>query len=245
MLPTCPFIAPASCCIASCRPLVALPLLSSHCASWLSHCLSLSSWCATLQSSCCTSWFLHRLLLSSCCATLSPSHHAGWLLRHLLMHHPLILLLRCPLILSGCQLISVLPLIVLLMHLRIVHCLSLRHPIVLSLRRIVVELSLLAPPSCPLVMLPSHRAGWLLRCLRQTLPLPSNAIECHCHHRHRPHRHCRCCCRPPPLPPHHCSLPKKEAAAAPAPVRQRQHQRENIYKSRQLGLILTFIIEVD
>ncbi len=127
----------------------------------------------------------------------------------------------------------------------LLHCLSLRHPLVLSLRRLVVELSLLAPPSHPLVMPPSHRAGWLLRCLRRTLPLPSNANEHHRHHRHHLHCRCRCHCQPPPLLPHHCSLPKKEAAAAPAPAHQRQHQRKNIYKSRRLGLVLTFIIEVD
>jgi hypothetical protein len=40
-------------------------------------------------------------------------------------------------------------------------------------------------------------------------------------------------------------LPKKEAAAAPPPVCQRQHQRENVYKSRQLGLILTFIYSIE
>jgi hypothetical protein len=47
------------------------------------------------------------------------------------------------------------------------------------------------------------------------------------------------------LPPHHCPLPKKEAAAAPPPACQRQHQRQNVYKSRRLGLILTFIYIIE
>ncbi len=140
-LPTCPLIAPASCCIASRHPLVALPLSSSHRASWLSHRLSLSSCCAALQSSCCTSWFLHRLSSSSCCAALSSSHRAGWLLRRLLLRRPLILLLRRPLILSGRQLIVVSPLVVLLLH-----C-----PLVLSSCQLVVALPLLASPSCPFI----------------------------------------------------------------------------------------------
>ncbi len=138
---TCPLVAPASCCIASHRPLVALPLSLSHCASWLSHHLSLSSRCAALQSSHRTSWFLRCLLLSSCCAALSSFHRAGWLLRRLSMRRPLILLLRHPLILSGRQLIVVSPLIVLLLH----------QPLVLSLHRLVVALPLLASPSRPLI----------------------------------------------------------------------------------------------
>jgi hypothetical protein len=36
---------------------------------------------------------------------------------------------------------------------------------------------------------------------------------------------------------HHRSLTKKEAAASPPPVFQLPHHRENVYKSRQLGLI--------
>jgi hypothetical protein len=141
--PTCPCFAPASCRIASCHPLVALPLLLSCPASWLLHCLSLSSCCAALPLSHRTSWFLHRLLSSSCCAALSSSHCAGWLLRHLLMHRPLVLLLRCSLILSAHQLIVVSPLVILLL------C----HPLVLSLCRMVVALSLLASPSRPLIAL--------------------------------------------------------------------------------------------
>ncbi len=139
--PTCRLVAPASCRIASCRPLIALPLSLSHCASWLSHRLSLSSRCAALQSSRCTSWFLHCLSLSSRCAALSSSHRAGWLLRRLLMRCPLILLLRCPLILSGRQLTVVSPLVVLLLH----------RPLVLASRRLAVALPLLASPSRPLI----------------------------------------------------------------------------------------------
>jgi hypothetical protein len=43
---------------------------------------------------------------------------------------------------------------------------------------------------------------------------------------------------------HHCGqthrrqMPKKEATAAAPPGYQWQHQRENVYKSRRLGLIL-------
>jgi hypothetical protein len=40
---------------------------------------------------------------------------------------------------------------------------------------LVFVLPLLAPPSCPLVVLPSHCAGWLLRGFRLMLPPSSNA----------------------------------------------------------------------
>jgi hypothetical protein len=47
---------------------------------------------------------------------------------------------------------------------------------------------------------------------------------------------------PPPLPPDSLSLlPKEEAVAPPAAAYQQQHQGEKIYKSRQLGLILTYL----
>jgi hypothetical protein len=140
--PTCPLVAPAGCPIASRRPLVALPLLSSCSASWLLHRLSLSSCCAALPLSRCTSWFLHCLSSSSRCAALSSSHHAGWLLHCLSMRRSLFLLLRRPLILSAHQLIVVSPLVVLLLH----------RPLILSLCRLVVALSLLASPSRPLIV---------------------------------------------------------------------------------------------
>jgi hypothetical protein len=54
------------------------------------------------------------------------------------------------------------------------------------------------------------------------LPLPLG-----CHRLHRYHHGQTC----------HCQMSKKEATAAAPPVYQWQHQRENIYKSRQLGFI--------
>ena len=57
--------------------------------SWLLHCLSPSSCCATLLFSLCTSFLLHRLSSSSCCALLSSSCYSCWLLGCILTcHHP-------------------------------------------------------------------------------------------------------------------------------------------------------------
>jgi hypothetical protein len=54
------------------------------------------------------------------------------------------------------------------------------------------------------------------------LPLPPGHHRLHCHHHGQTRHH---------------QLPKKEATAAAAPAYQRQHQRENVYKSKQFGLI--------
>ena len=140
----------AGSCISSRHPLVAPPshpviilagcCVASRCATHLCFC------CATLSSSLCASWFLHILSSSSHCVALSSCHHACWLLCRLSLRHPLMFLLRHPLILSLCQLIDALPLFVLLM------C---RHH-VLSSRRLDVALPLLALPSRPLVLPPSR-----------------------------------------------------------------------------------------
>jgi hypothetical protein len=190
--------------------------LPSCCTSWLSHCLSSPSRCAAplvislrqlvvasplLVLSLCRPpvVLLHQLVLTSPLAVLS-------------LRGPLVLSLHRLVVASCLDVPPTSPFIASPSHpLRapadchiashrttlssshragwLLHCLSLHYPLVLSLRRLVVELSFLLPPSRPLVMPPSHRAGWLLRCLHPTLPSPSNAIE-----RHRHRRHCRCRC---------------------------------------------------
>ena len=151
------------------------------------------------------------------------------------MHHPLVLLLRRPLILSAHQLIVVSSLVVLL----------LRHPLVLSSRQLVVALSLLVSPSLPLITpagislcatLSSSHCAALSPCqLDVALPpsntaatierhrTPSNAIKCHRHRRHCPHRchhHCCCHCRPLSLPLHHLHCQRKRQ-------QHHHHQRAN------------------
>jgi hypothetical protein len=72
-------------------------------------------------------------------------------------------------------------------------------------------------------------------CCRPLLP----PIIVNCHHR----RHCRCrqattaSTATTVFKPAIVHLPKKEATAAAPPAYQWQHHRENVYKSRQLGLI--------
>jgi hypothetical protein len=62
------------------------------------------------------------------------------------------------------------------------------------------------------------------------LPLPLGHHGCHRHHGGQTHN---------------CPLPKKEATAAPPLAYQWQHRLENVYKSRQLGLIyLSTVFEV-
>ncbi len=58
------------------------------------------------------------------------------------------------------------------------------------------------------------------------LPLPPGHYHCH---RHRHRHHCGLT--------YLCTLTKKEAAAPPPPSFQLQHHRENVYKSKHLGLI--------
>jgi hypothetical protein len=215
--PSWPLIVPASCGIAPCHA----DLSFSCCPSWLLYRLLSSSHCTTLLSSHCTGLLLHYLSTSSCCATLLSFHCTGWLLRCLLLHHPLPLLSH--------RLVALLPLIVLLL---------LCHHLVLSLRRLAVAL-LLSPPSCPLIVPSSCRTSGC--CV-------ASVKRCH-HHRTPPPLLPP---RPPPFlnaifaadvfpPPHNCPLPKKEAVAASPTAYQQQHQRENIYRFRQLGLILTYL----
>jgi hypothetical protein len=92
--------------------------------------------------SCHTSWLLHCLLSSSyCTAPLVVSLH------QLVVASPLLVLLLCrPPVVSSHQLVLASPLLVL----------SLCRPLVLSLCRLVVASPLDAPPTCPLVALPSH-----------------------------------------------------------------------------------------
>ena len=159
-------------------PLVMPP---SRRASWLSHCLSLSSHCTALLSSCHANWLMHCLSLSSCCATILTSCFAS-----LLSHH--LSLLSCPAtsrclvvpacccttswraaLSSSCRIV-VLPLIVLLHQLVVASSylvvLLLHIPLVLS-----VALPLLAPPTCPLIIVHRRR--------HQTLSNAAAAIKHH------------------------------------------------------------------
>ena len=103
--------APACCCIASPRPLVAWPtrplhtltgcFVTSSCAalswsrglvvSWSCRLVISSSRRAALSPYPHASWLAHHLSSSSRCAALLSSHRAGWLLRCLSLHPPLVL----------------------------------------------------------------------------------------------------------------------------------------------------------
>ena len=84
-----------------------------------------------------------------------------------------------------------------------------------------ISIVALSSPICS----PHHRR-------RRTLPPPLNAVFIV--HRRRRRRRRRRRCRT-----HLRPLPKKEAPAPPPPAYQRQHHCEHVYKSRQLGHILT------
>ncbi len=83
------------------RPLV----ISSCCDSWLPHRHSSSFNCAALLPSHCTGWLLHCLMLTSHCTALLLSCCNMWLLCCLSVHRPLVI--------SSCQLVVTLPLVVL------------------------------------------------------------------------------------------------------------------------------------
>jgi hypothetical protein len=102
------------------------------------------------------------LLSSSHCAALSLSHLTGWLLHHLLLHRPLIVLSLRRSLVFLCQLVVASPPVAPTSCPLVVppSCplvvLSLHCPLVISLRRLVVALLLVAPPSrCPLTAPPS------------------------------------------------------------------------------------------
>jgi hypothetical protein len=124
MLPSCLLAAPAGCCISSSLPLVAPPsrcqiaqagccvgscraavLSPCHATCSSSHCpLTAPPSCFLIApSGCCVAsrCATRSLLSSSHCAALSSSC-ADWLLCCLSLHHPLVLLSRCPLVLSLC-----------------------------------------------------------------------------------------------------------------------------------------------
>jgi hypothetical protein len=165
----CPLVAPPS------RSLIVLAgcCVASPCTTlWLSHCLSSSSHCAALLLSCRASWLLHCLLPSSHCATLSSSCHAsllshshslssrsaahssscraGWLLHLLSTHHPLVVSLSCRA--ASCCLVAP------------AGC------------RIISRRPLVAPHSCPLIVLAGCCVAYPM------LPLPLNDIFIIYHH---------------------------------------------------------------
>jgi len=123
-------------------------LSSPRRASWLSHSLLSSCHCAALLSTRRASLLLHRLSSSSHCAALSSSCHASCLMHCLLPSSRCATLssTRCASLLSHCLSSSS-------------HCTP-RHPLVLSLRRLVVASPLAAPPSRCLVVSSSRRASW-------------------------------------------------------------------------------------
>ena len=92
-----------------------------------------------------------------------------------------------------------------------------------------------------------HFRHHILSCDPLTLSLPAAfAANCHPPPPAPPPPSSCCCCRAATTATanivvsrltHHCTLTKKEAVAAPPPAYQLQHHCENIYKSRQLGLI--------
>ena len=143
----------AGCHIASCRPLIEPPshhlvmpagccihctaLSLSCCASCLSHCLSPFSHCDTLVSTHHASLLLHCLSLSSCCA---PCHPLILSLRRLVVALPLDALPSCRLVISSCRL-------------------------VLSRRASWLLRHHLLSSSCCTAVSSSHRAGWFLHCL--------------------------------------------------------------------------------
>ena len=148
-LPSRRLVAPAGCRIASCRPLVAPP---SH---------------QLVAPACCRITSPHPLVAPR--TTLSSSCCVGWLLHCLLMCRPLVASLS---------------------HRAASHCLI--DPAGCCV--IICHRPLIVPPSRPLIML----TGCCIACpcaarsssRRGPLPTPSNAVECCCRHR-----------TPPPPPP--------------------------------------------
>jgi len=166
----------SSCQLVFASPVVVLslprPLAVLLRASWLSHRLSPSSHCAALSSSCRASWLLHYLLPLSFCATILSTRCASLLSHHLSLssccapRHPLVFLSNRlvvaalsssrRLIVSSSRRLVVPPLVILSRQLVVAPSslviLSLHRPLVLSSCWLLVMLPLLAPPSCPLVV---------------------------------------------------------------------------------------------
>jgi hypothetical protein len=110
---------------------------------------------------------------------------------------------------------------------------------------LVVALPLFEPPSWPFIVPPCCCAGWLLRGLRLMLLPPSNATVAAAAAAATTTAAAvvgpNLCWFPLAITSAFCPLPKKEAAAAAPPASQRQHQRQNVYKSAQLGLISPYL----
>jgi hypothetical protein len=167
-------VEPAGCCIASHRPLITLP----------SHCLVAPAGCHIASRRPLVVPPSRQLVTPAYCriasprplvaphAALSSTHCTGWLLRHLLTHRPLVVSssrrASCHLLLS-CHASW-------LSHHHLSSSSCCTTPLVLSLCWLVVALPVLAPPSCPLIVV--HH-----RCHRT----PSNAAATIEHHRHRRH----------------------------------------------------------
>jgi len=159
--PSCCFVAPAGCGIASPCPLIALPsrhLVPPAGCRIASHRPLIAPPSRQLVAPACYCIASPRPLAAPH-AALSPSRCAGWLLRRLSMHHPLVVLLS---------------------HCAASHCLFARA----GCCAIISRRPLIAPPSCPLIMLTSccitcPCAAFSSFC-HSPSPMPSNAIECCC-----------------------------------------------------------------
>jgi hypothetical protein len=205
-------VMPAGCRIASCRPLIVLPsrqLVVPACCYIASPCplIALPSHRLVMPAGCCIASCRHlvappscQLIAPACCRNASPrslvspraallsSLRAGWLLHCLLTHHPLVVLPSRHLIVP--------PLVVLLRQLVVAPSslvvLSLHRPLVISSCWLVVALHVLAPPSCPLVIVHRRRHRTPLNAAAISNKSATAAIERRC---------CIASCRPLIVPP--------------------------------------------
>jgi hypothetical protein len=153
----------------------------SRCASWLSHRLLSSSHCAALWASCRTSWLSHCLFPSSRCAALSSSSRAGWLPHHLSsFSHFCAAHSSCHR--AGWLMLCRRPLVVSLSRRAASRCLITS----VGCRIIISRRPLIAPPSCPLIVLAgcciASPCAALSSSSRSPSPTPSNAVERCCRH---------------------------------------------------------------
>jgi len=182
---------------------------------------------ASLSSPCRASWLLHCLLLSSHCAALLSTHcarHASLLLRlialpshrlvapagcHIASRRPLVAPPSCQLVAPACcRITSPHPLVAPHTTLSfsrcvswLLHCLLMCRPLVVSLSHCATSHCLIDPAGCcviifhrPLILPPSRPLIMLTGCCiacpcaarlssrRGPLPTPSNAVKCCCRH---------------------------------------------------------------